>query len=75
MPHTPHGPYERWVKRPLDAALVRIYGADMDKTAPALAWYNEVRQVCAIHDDDYIPQLLEVCEKDEVDLVVPTIDT
>ena len=21
MPHTPHGPYERWVKRPLDAAL------------------------------------------------------
>lgn len=54
---------------------LRIYGADIDETAPALLWCNEQRLVCRISDDGYIPMLLGICENDCIDLVIPTIDT
>ena len=63
-----------------DAALclninLIIYGADMAGTAPALAYCNFTRKVCAMKKPDYIPQLLEICRRDKIDLVIPTIDT
>lgn len=54
---------------------MKIYGADMAGTAPALAYCDYSRKICAMKDDDYIPQLLEICSKDKIDLVIPTIDT
>ncbi len=54
---------------------LRIYGADMSGTAPALTFCDDMRQVCAIGEADYIPQLLGICERDRIDLLVPTIDT
>lgn len=54
---------------------LRIYGTDMDETAPALLWCNEARIVCRINDDDYIPTLLGICRRDRIDLLIPTIDT
>ena len=63
-----------------EAALVlnkeiKIYGADMAGTAPALAYCDYVRKVVAMKAPDYIDNLLDICKKDKIDLVVPTIDT
>lgn len=62
------------------AALVlgkelKIYGADMAGTAPALAYCDEVRRVVGMKDPGYIDELVKICEEDEIDLLIPTIDT
>ncbi|MBD5444175.1 MAG: HAD hydrolase-like protein [Lachnospiraceae bacterium] len=54
---------------------LKIYGADIAGTAPALAYCNYIRKICAMKDKDYIPELLEICGRDKIDLVIPTIDT
>ena len=54
---------------------MKIYGADMAGATPALAYCDYTRKICAMKDEDYIPQLLEICSRDEIDLVIPTIDT
>ena len=54
---------------------LKLYGADMAGTAPALAYCDHTRRVCAMKQPDYIPQLLEICRQDQIDLVIPTIDT
>ena len=38
---------------------LKIYGADMSGTAPALAYCDYTRKVCAMHDSRYI-QALEI---------------
>ena len=54
---------------------LKIYGADMAGDAPALAFCDCGRKICAMRDQDYIPRLLEICKEDRIDLVIPTIDT
>ena len=54
---------------------LKIYGADMTETAPALAFCDCVEKVCAMRDPDYIPQLLGICRNNRIDAVIPTIDT
>lgn len=54
---------------------LKIYGADMAGTAPALAYCDYTRKVCAMRDPHYIKQLVEICVADNIDLVMPTIDT
>ena len=63
-----------------DAALtlkkeLKIYGADLTGTAPALAYCDYSRKAVSMKDPQYIQCLLNICEKDEIDLVIPTIDT
>ena len=63
-----------------NAALVldkklKIYGADMAGTAPALAYCDFARRVVAMKDPGYIDNLLDICKKDEITLLIPTIDT
>lgn len=63
-----------------NAALVlnkelKIYGADMTGTAPALAYCDFIRKVVAMKDEKYIDNLLQICAEDYIDLVIPTIDT
>lgn len=63
-----------------NAALVlnkelKIYGADMAGTAPALAYCDYTRKVVAMKDPDYIQSLLDICIADHIDLLIPTIDT
>lgn len=63
-----------------DAALVlnkemKIYGADMTGTAPALVYCDCVRRVVAMTSPEYIDNLLSICKKDKINLVIPTIDT
>lgn len=54
---------------------LKIYGADMAGTAPALAYCDYTRKVCGMRDDNYIPELMEICRKDKIDILIPTIDT
>lgn len=54
---------------------LEIYGADCDMTAPALVYCDQKIQVCRIREAGYIPQLLQVCQKNQIDLLIPTIDT
>lgn len=63
-----------------NAALVldkelKIYGADMAGTAPALAYCDFARRVVAMKDPQYIDDLLRICTDDYIDLLIPTIDT
>lgn len=63
-----------------NAALVlnkelKIYGADMAGTAPALAYCDFTRRVVAMKDPGYIQNLLDICVIDHIDLLIPTIDT
>lgn len=63
-----------------NAALVlnkdlRIFGADMEGTAPALAYCDCVRRVVGMKDPTYIEELLKICVADHIDLLIPTIDT
>lgn len=54
---------------------LKIYGADMTESAPALFFCDYTRKICGMHDTDYIPQLLRICGEDHIDLLIPTIDT
>lgn len=63
-----------------NAALVlkkelKIYGADMAGTAPALAYCDFTRRVVAMKNPGYIQNLLDICIADHIDLLIPTIDT
>lgn len=63
-----------------NAALVlgknlKIYGTDVSNTAPALAYCDFIRKIVPMRSSDYIQNLLEICKKDYIDLVIPTIDT
>ncbi|MBD5473513.1 MAG: HAD-IA family hydrolase [Lachnospiraceae bacterium] len=54
---------------------LKIYSADMSETAPAAVYCDYVRKICAMKDADYIQQLMDICRRDRIDLVIPTIDT
>lgn len=54
---------------------LKIYGADMSGTAPALAYCDFTRKVCGMREKDYIAQLISICSDDNIDLLIPTIDT
>ena len=54
---------------------VYLYGADVSETAPALSFCDVSLKVCRISDINYIPLLVDICESNKIDLLIPTIDT
>jgi carbamoylphosphate synthase large subunit len=54
---------------------LKIYGADMAGTAPALFFCDYTRIVCGMREENYISQLLKICQDDNIDMLIPTIDT
>lgn len=54
---------------------IELYGADMVPTAPALSLCDHIVLVPRISDPAYIPTLLEICEREQIDALIPTIDT
>jgi len=52
-----------------------IIGADITDTAPALLFCDETLIVPRIRDERYIPFLLEYCQTNAIDALIPTIDT
>lgn len=56
-------------------AFEEVYGTDLSATAPALQFCDKYFQVPPIRSDDYISVLEEICRREQVDLLIPTIDT
>lgn len=54
---------------------LKIFGADMNGTAPALTYCDFTRKVCGMREPEYISRLVQICIEDVIDLVIPTIDT
>lgn len=54
---------------------LKIYGADITDTAPALQFCDHTVIVPRISNENYIPALLKVCAKEAIDALIPTIDT
>lgn len=54
---------------------LKLYGADLTGTAPALAYCDYARQVVGMREPTYIDELLDICKADRIDLLIPTIDT
>ena len=53
----------------------KMIGADMSELAPALFFCDEKIIVPRISEDNYISTIIEICQKYDVKLVIPTIDT
>ena len=54
---------------------LHIIGADMVDTAPALYFCDDIKIVPRISSDNYIDSLLSICKEENVDAIIPTIDT
>ena len=54
---------------------LKIYGADMTGTAPALIFCDFTRTICGMKEPQYINELLYMCQSDHIDIIIPTIDT
>ena len=52
-----------------------VFAADCSLTAPALYFADKFRQVPRIDSGDYIRALIDICNEDNISLVIPTIDT
>lgn len=54
---------------------VELWGADASTCAPALFFCDKQVQTCKIKDEQYIPQLLTLCQQEAIDMLIPLIDT
>lgn len=52
-----------------------IVGADLSLTAPALYFCDIKIQCPRITDSEYIPFLIKYCAENDIDVLIPTIDT
>lgn len=54
---------------------LEIYGADISDTAPALQFCDHTVITPRIKDESYIPALQKICREENIDALIPTIDT
>ena len=52
-----------------------IYGGDMSNDAPALYFCDKRVKLPRIDSKDYIKELLKICKKEGINMLIPTIDT
>lgn len=50
---------------------IRIIGCDMNKMVHNFAGYDGFYQVSAVKDEQYIDELIDICKKEKIDLIVP----
>lgn len=53
----------------------KIVAADLMNNAPALYFADKKYQIPRIGDKDYIDSIINICNTENIDLIVPTIDT
>ncbi len=54
----------------------KVFGADASKTAPALYFCDEKFQIPRISDKEaYLESLIKICRRNNIGILVPTIDT
>lgn len=56
----------------IDSTVVAV---DITDTAPALYFADKYYIVPRINDAEYLPAIIDICNKEQIALVVPTIDT
>ena len=54
---------------------LRIFATDISRLAPALHFSDRFFIVPACTDVAYIPTLIQICNEEKIDLIIPTIDT
>lgn len=52
-----------------------IYGTDITHSAPALKFCDRTIIVPKIRENSYTPNLLKICSEEQIDALIPTIDT
>lgn len=52
-----------------------IVAGDCSDMAPAIYFANKRYKLPQIQNPDYIPIIIEICNKENIDLIIPTIDT
>ncbi|MEG2560981.1 MAG: ATP-grasp domain-containing protein [Clostridia bacterium] len=53
----------------------KIVTADITKTAPALQFGDVAYIIPRISDENFVQSLIDICNKEDIALIVPTIDT
>lgn len=53
----------------------KIVCADMSELAPALYFADKAYTIPAIRDSKFVESLLDICKKENISLIIPTIDT
>lgn len=53
----------------------KLVGADMALSAPAMHVVDKRYLVCRVTSEDYVSQLLDICRLEDIDLLIPLIDT
>ena len=54
---------------------LKLYGGDTSATAPALQFCDKTVELPPIKDQSYIPFLIDFCAREQIDALIPTIDT
>lgn len=53
----------------------KIVAADLSDTAPAIYFADKYYLISRIGSKDYVQKILDICKKEKINLIVPTIDT
>lgn len=53
----------------------RVIAVDISDTAPALYFADKYYLIPRIDSDEYIDSIIDICKKEDITLIVPTIDT
>jgi hypothetical protein len=53
----------------------KIIGTDIIKTAPALQFVDSYHIIERVDNENYIKTILDICLKEKINLIIPTIDT
>jgi carbamoyl-phosphate synthase large subunit len=52
----------------------RVIVTDVNPLSPAVHVADKAYRVPLAHDPDYLPELLKICEREDIQLAIPTID-
>lgn len=52
-----------------------LVGIDVDELAPALNFVDRKYIVPKLNTEEFIPTIIEICKKEQISLIIPTIDT
>lgn len=52
-----------------------LIGVDMDELAPALKFVDRCYKAPRILSEEFIPTIIEICKKEKISLIIPTLDT
>ena len=53
----------------------KVVAADISDMAPAIYFADKFYLIPAIGEENYISSVIDICRKEKIDLIVPTIDT